>query len=120
LLAVVRGKKTLGEIKDSTRQRQRRHRAKKVEQNSVTVTDPAAATSVEAPKPEEPTKRPWSAALPDEGLRDFTDLVARLLQIAKKPSRFTKTPHSAEELRKLVTFFTELARLKETGLKEAA
>jgi hypothetical protein len=120
LLAVVRGKKTLGEVKDSTRERQRRHRAKKAEQKSVTVTDPAAATSVEAPKPEEPTQPPWSVALPDKGLRDFTNLVARLLQIAKKPSDFTKTPHSAEELRKLVTFFTELARLKETGLKEAA
>lgn len=109
LLAVVRGKKTLGEVKNSTRERQRRHRAKKAEQKSVTVTDPAAVT-----------RPPWSAALPDKGLRDFTALVARLLQIAKKPSRFTKTTHSAEELRKLATFFAELARLKETDLKEAA
>jgi hypothetical protein len=120
LLAVVRGKKTLGEIKDGTRERQRRHRAKKAEQKSVTVTDPAAATSVKAPTWEEPTKPRWSVAPSDKGLRDFTDLVARLLQIAKKPSRFTKTSHSAEELRKLATFFTELASLKETDLKEAA
>jgi len=120
LLAVVRGKKTLGEVKDSTRERQRRHRAKKAEQKSVTVTDSAAATSVEAPKSEEPTKLSWSVAPPDKGLRDFTDIVAGLLQIAKKPSRFTKTSHSAEELRKLATFFTELARLKETDLKAAA
>ncbi len=120
LLAVVRGKKTLGEIKDSTRERQRRHRAKKAEQKSVTVTDLAAATSVKAPKSEEPTKPRWSVAPSDKGLRDFTDLVARLLQVAKKPIRFTKTSHSAEELRKLATFFTELASLKETDLKEAA
>jgi len=120
LLAVVRGKKTLGEVKDSTRERQRRHRAKKAEQKSVTVTDPAAATSVEATKSGEPTKPPWSVAPADKGLRDFTYIVARLLQIAKKPSRFAKTSHSAEELRKLATFFTELARLKETKLKEAA
>lgn len=53
-------------------------------------------------------------------MEEFNEKVARLLQIAKQPGRFITTAHSAEALKNLATFFTELARLKEGDAKKAA
>jgi hypothetical protein len=72
-------------------------------------------------KPQKALKPPLAVASPDNALLEFNGLVARLLKIAKqKPSRFTKTPHATEELKKLASFFTDLAAQKEKDLREAA
>jgi hypothetical protein len=67
------------------------------------------------------TSKKHTVSSRDNASEEFTDLVARLLQIAKKrkASRFSKTAFSAEDLNKLADFFKELAKLKADAVSSA-
>jgi hypothetical protein len=68
-----------------------------------------------------PTSKKRTVSSRDNASEEFTDLVARLLQkISKqKPSRYSKTGFSAEDLNKLADFFKKLAKLKADAASSA-
>jgi hypothetical protein len=119
-LAILTGKVSRAEVKERDRQRQAKRRNKKKQQTEPfrDVTEKS-----EAETPSKATAPPLKVV--DTALIEFNSLVGRLLQITdREPGRFAKTEYPADALAKLGTFFTELAKLKQSpaavGLKEVA
>ena len=120
LLAIGTGKKSIQEIKASTRLRVTKHRANKTAASvSVTVTDkteaqdaPIDAGSAEAASSTAaPTKRRMGDL---RALIAFSTAVRELIRVTgnEKADRFAKTSVTADELARLGNFFTALANFK--------
>ena len=135
LLAIATDKKSIEDIRASTRARVAKHRAKKAAA-SVTVTDKLAPEAESAPTEVAPADAPSTvpeqtpeAAKPhrgvtskDEALSDFTARVCDLVRRAggQKLERFAATSVSADDLAELGKFLTDLANLKKRSAKPTA
>jgi hypothetical protein len=141
LLSIATNKKSIEEVRASTRDRVAKHRANKAadsvtvtedpRQDSITVTDePDRAERLEgitnpgkvntnSITPEylrEPEKPRRASTRRDEAVSNFTTYVTQLRQrIGKfKVERFAKTAVPADDLAELGQFFTDLAQLKKS------
>jgi hypothetical protein len=134
LLEIANGKKTIEDIRASTRERVAKHRAKKAS-DSVTVTEshhdvaePQEILEIEdrievgsraqeqVPEPEKPRR----AHTPnDQPLFDFSAHVLEVLRRVDKhkPERFAKTSIPVDDLARLGRFFSDLAQLKKPPAK---
>jgi hypothetical protein len=131
LLQIATKKKSIEEVRASTRQRVGRHRANKAVA-SVTVTDTVCPPTVPDVDPEvgdaedtstppsdrvrgKPSKPARTVSTPkDMALMDFNSLAARLMQMTKnaEPRRFIKTAIDPDNLGKLGAFLSAIAKLK--------
>jgi hypothetical protein len=125
LLQIAREKKSVEEIRASTRKRVAKHRAKNVDE-SVTVTDSPEAPTVAGEAtaiPPEQTRRstePKAAVNGrDELLYNFSSAVAEVIRITKdrEAKRFANTAVPADDLAKLGKLLTDLARTKKATAK---
>jgi len=129
LLQIATNKKSIEEIKDSTRERVAKHRAKRAA-SSVTVTDkaePAAEpqqASVEAVTEQTPApvERRGTVNPKDEALSGFSAALMDLVRRTKgtKLQRFAATSVPADDLARLGKYLSELAKLKKSRAKPTA
>ena len=137
LLAIATDKKSIGDIRASTRARVAKHRAKTADV-SVTVTEKSGPEAEGAPTEVAPADAPstvpkQTAGLPkpavngksptvrDIALTEFTDHVCRLLQVTKKrePKRFIGTGVEPDALHKLGVFLSDIAKLKSAPTQQS-
>jgi hypothetical protein len=132
LLAIASDKKSIEEIRASTRKRVAKHRVNKAAgAKSVTVTEKSEQLALSAPTEDEeadttaalvPEQMPQSTkprsaiATGDRALRLFTSLVMELVRTTrnKEVERFAKTAVTADDLARLGKFLTRIASLKKS------